>query len=261
MKINVYCKNNGWLFEDLKQEIALYGAIASDKPIKDADAWICLRDNESNLSPDKSKTLVTVHHIDEINHEGYGIIAFVHPFQERQYNGKNPSFVSPIGARDIPQSQFPDKPVLGGFFREVNNNGKRNLKGSVIFKQAVELAKQKIDFDVLLIGANLRHIAHIGKYECRGALPDDYSRITALMTTSTSPMVPLSVFEAMSCGRPIITTIREFPFNYDNVFMEDTVEGLANGIVKALTTPKIIIQKPFSRSEWCRMMVEEASKL
>lgn len=261
MKINVYCRNLGWLFEDLKREIASYGAAPSDSPLKYADAWICLRDKEAHLSPDKSKTLVTVHHIEPINHEGYGKIAFVHPFQQRQYQGNNPSFVLPIGSRDVPQSPFPDKPVLGGFFREVNGGGKRNLKGSVIFKQAVELARQQIDFDVLLIGANLRHIADIGKYECRGALPDDYTRITALMTTSTSQMVPLSAYEAMACGRAIITTPREFPFKADNVFMAETVDGLADGIVKALTAPKMNVQKPFSRSDWCLRMIKEAREL
>lgn len=261
MKINVFCKNHRWLFEDLKQEIASYGAIASDEPLPDADAWICLRDTEAKLSPDKTKTLVTVHHIEPITHDGYGKINFVHPFQKRQYNGNGPSFVLPIGSRNIPPSPFPDKPVLGGFFREVNGNGKRNLKGSVLFKQAVELARQQIDFEVLLIGANLRHIAHIGTYECRGALPDDYARITALMTTSTSQMVPLSVYEAMAAGRPIVTTPREFPFKANNVFMADTVEGLAEGIIKALTEPKMIVQNPFSRSDWCRRMVEEAGKL
>jgi len=266
MRVNVYARNLGWLFTDLQQNIAKYGAIASETPLPDMDAYICLRDSEAHLSPKPDKTLTTLHHIHPVDLRGFGMVACVHPFQERQFrqrDTKTPIFTLPIGARDIPVAPFPDKPVLGGFFREVHSKGKRNLKGSLLFKEAVEIARREFDFDVLLIGENLEHIASIGRYEKRGALPEDYARITALMTTSTSPMIPLSAYEALAAGRPVISTPREFPFNAANVVFGECARELSRQIIAvfSMENPRIAPQHPFSREDWCKAMVEEARKL
>lgn len=261
MKINVYCKNRGWLFEDLKREIAQFGAIPSDEPLKDADAWICIRDTEAYLSPDKKRTLVTVHHTEQIRHCGYGMLSFVHPHpakQWREWNKDDKFFTLPIGSREIPHSPLPDKPVLGYFCRE---HGK-GLKRSKMFAEAVESARTKVVFDVLMIGEKLEHIAHIGRYERRAAVPEDYGRISAFCTTSVSPMVPLSAYEALAAGRPVITTKRYFPHPMiKNIHVGDTVEELSDKIVSVIKNPKLQAQKVFKRSDWCKTMVLEAKKL
>lgn len=261
MKINVYCRNLGWLFEDLKKEIAGFGAVASEEPLQDADAWICIRDTEARLSPDKSRTVVTIHHTEKIDHQGYGLLSFVHPFPERNWRDNNlhdDSVVLPIGSRPIPKSPLPSEPTLGFFCRE---HGK-GLKRSQMFADAVELARKKTAFKVLMIGQKLEHIAGIGKYEKRPAVPEDYARITALCSTSVSPMIPLSVYEAMAAGRPIITTPREFPFDHYNVFQADNVEGLAQCMVEVLKfAPMMHIQKPFCRIEWAKTTFEQARSL
>lgn len=260
MKVNVYCKNLGWLFEDLKREIASYGAIPSEAPLANADAWICIRDTEANLAPDKSRTVVTVHHIQPLKHRDYGMMSFVHPFPERQWRQKNPhgrAFMMPIGSRDIPVKPFPRIPTLGFFCREHGVG----LKRSRLFADAVTIAKKEMDFNVLMIGEKLEHISYLGVYKRRAAVPGDYSAITAFCTTSISPMVPLSCYEALAAGRPVVSTTREFPFDVDNVFMADTAAGLASGFIELLSNPKLIPQAPFSRSDWCHRMVKEARNL
>lgn len=264
MRVNVYARELGWLFSDLKQHIASHGAIPSESPIPDADAYICIRDSEAHLSPKPDKTVVQVHHINPVDLRGFGMISFCHPYQERQYrefDKKTPSFTLPIGARDIPVTPLPDKPTLGGFFREVNSQGKKHLKGSLLFAEAVEIARKTLDFDVLLIGGNLDHIKHIGRYEKRAATPDDYARITALMTTSTSPCVPLSAYEALAAGRPVISTPREWTHDFSNIGAGKTAKELAACIVTYLKSPILIPQKPFDRDEWCKRQVKEAINL
>ena len=262
--INVYARNLGWLFADLQQNIAKHGAVASETPLPDAKAWICLRDTEAHLSPDPARTLVTVHHTNPVCLRGFGMVGCVHPFQHqlfRERDRKTPVFTQPIGSRDIPVHPFPDRPVIGGFFREVNDKTKKNLKGSLLFAEAVEIARKSISFDVLLIGGNLEHISHIGTYEKRGATPEDYARITALMTCSVSPMIPLSAYEATAGGRAVISTPREWPYDFDNVFMGKTAKQLAAHIIDVLSSPRLIPQKPFDRDDWCKALVEEAARL
>jgi hypothetical protein len=263
-KINVFCQNKGWLFQDLKENISRFGAISSEFSLPNMDSYICIRDSEGFLSPRPDKTLIQIHHINPVDLKGFGMVACVHPFQMRQFrqrDTKTPIFTLPIGAREIPVSPFPDKPVLGAFFREVHSKGQRNLKGSLLFKEAVEIARREFDFDVLLIGENLEHIASIGRYEKRGALPEDYARITALMTTSTSPMIPLSCYEALAAGRPVISTHREWFFDSQNVFLRDSAKNLAKAIINTLNAPTLIPQCPYKRDDWCKAMVKEAGNL
>lgn len=259
-KINVYCKDLGWLFEDLKRNIARHGAIASTKPLPGMDAYICIRDTEANLSPDPKRTVVQIHHIKPVDHVGYGMLSFVHPFPHRQYvkkySGQQTS-VDCIGSRSVPDVPFPRIPTLGYFCREY----KGELKRSNLFAEAVKIARKKFSFNVLIIGQNLEHISGIGKYEVRPSIPADYARITAFCTTSVSPMIPLSAYEAMAAGRPLVTTPREMTWPAKNIFVGETPERLAEAMIQALKYPRRVVQKPFDRDAWCRKQIQHALEL
>lgn len=263
MLVNVFCKNKGWLFEDLKQHMARHGAVASDTPMTDADAWICLRDTEAHTVPDRSRTLVQCHHMNDFNHVDYGMVSFCHPAQERQYRAmhgdRQQSFTLPIGARDVPHAPLPPRPVLGFFCREVGLD--RRIKGSDVFAAAVTEARKFTDFDVLMIGERLDHISHLGQYECRAAVPDDYARITSLCVTSTSIAVPLSMYEAIAAGRAVASMRREMTFPCPTVFMADDAQSLAEAITSALSVRNAVPMMPFSRDDWARRQVEEAMRL
>lgn len=255
MKINVYCRNLGWLFEDLKQNIAKHGAIASETPLPDMDAYICIRTKESALSPKSEKTVVQVHDMMNYVLTRFGMAAMVHPAQRVLADNK---IMIPIGSRDIPFLPAPERPTLGFFCREV---GKNRVKGSDLFAEAVTIARKHMNFDVLMIGANLEHISKIGKYEKRAATPDDYARISAYCTTSKSPMIPLSAYEALTAGRRVVTTPREWPHPFEGIHTGKTAKEMAYCIVEALNGGIIEKQKPWSRDDWCKRMVDEARKL
>ena len=254
-KINVFCKDNGWLFDDLKREIASFGAIASKKPLKNADAWICVRESEAHLVPDKRRCLLQVHDVKGKTPSDFGQYSFVHNYQKRLlgYNG----LVLPIGSREIPSSPLPKKPTIGFFCKEYGN-----LKRSDMFADAVMIASYKYDFEVLIIGDNLSHIEKIGKYEIRGANPADYSRITALVTCSVSPIIPLSAYEALAAGRAVISTPREWPFDSDMIFTGKNENEIADLIGLVVSKNKIYNSfRPFSRQYWAKRQYQEALKL
>ncbi len=48
--INVYSKNYGWLFEDLKGYFSAYGAVVTDEPLTGADFYICIRKSDTRCS-------------------------------------------------------------------------------------------------------------------------------------------------------------------------------------------------------------------
>lgn len=123
------------------------------------------------------------------------------------FNGH--SVTIPIGARKNiqPSLNIPERPTVGFFCGE----NKFRWKGSDVFKKVITSARQQLDFDVLMIGRGLEHIADLGSYELRAAGPEDYSRIDVLFTASISPGVPLSVYEACACGKTVVTTPRWFP--------------------------------------------------
>jgi len=236
VKVNAYCESYGWLFDDLKREFAEQGASISDAPQDDADAYLCIRASEFSRSPDPARTVVQIHDMHRYRVAGAGCVSLVHPAQVENFAGVSARVtVLPIGSREVVVGELPSVPVIGFFCREVGGR-----KGSHLFGQAVEMARNDVDFDVLLIGWNLDAIAPLGRYERGAAGPLDYRRITALVTCSVSPMVPLSAYEACAAGRPVITTPRTWPEGgeWEMVRTAENPEGLAECIRETVKKPK-----------------------
>lgn len=256
MKINVYCKDKGWLFEDLKNTIALKGATPSEKPLSGFDKYICIRTKEANLSPNPKKTVVQVHDMATYDLRDYGKISLVHESQAQ--NVKGSMEITPIGSRMLRRSCLPEKPTIGFFCREVGDN----KKGSDIFEKAVLKAKKKIEFDVLMIGQRLEHISHLGKYENRPANIDDYDRITALFVASKTPMIPLSAYETLASGKAVISTPRLWPDTYSAVKEGRTLNDLSENIINVVENPKLYhTEMRFWRDSWAKRQIELAKAL
>lgn len=256
MKINVYCKSKGWLFDDLKKQIAKLGAISSNTPIDDADAYICIRTNEAMLSPKPEKTVVQVHDMKKHKLFGYGIVSLVHESQSVFTDAEK--FIQPIGSRGIPDFELPERPTIGFFARALNHEN----KGKDIFERSILEAKKHCDFDVLMIGNNLNDIEYLGEYEARAAGIMDYSRVSALFTASQTPMIPISIYEGISCGRAIVTTPRVFPFDYDGIMVGNNYNELSEKIVYHVNNyRKYNPVNKYTRYDWCMKQIELAKKL
>jgi len=259
-KINVFCKSYGWLFDDLKRRFADFGVLPSEEPIAEADAWICIRTRELQFSPKPERTVVQIHDMRRYRFGVAGCVSLVHPIQiDNLCKFRGRIIVDPIGSRDVALGELPRVPVIGFFCRESGRE-----KGSQLFSEAVSLAREKLNFDVLMIGWNLDHIEGLGRYERRAAGALDYQRITALVTCSVSPMIPLSAYEACAAGRMVITTPRIWPegSEWAMVRTAENVEGLASHICEAVRTPKRFSpEMPFSREKWIQNQIKEAMKL
>lgn len=255
MLINAYCEPRGWLFDDLRRELAAAGAVPSDEPLAHADAWICLRSRERRFSPNPGRTVLQVHDMETPPAPEFGAVALVHPVQLADHpNG----LVLPIGARECPPAPLPRHPAVGFFCREVNGR-----KGSDLFGQAVLLAREHVRFEVHLIGERLEHIAELGIYQQRGAIPRDFGLVDALVVCSQSPMVPLSAYEACAAGVRVISTPRQWigP-GWGAVHTAATAEALADEIIDAVTCrQRFAPHAPFTRAAWAQSQVALAKGL
>ncbi len=223
--INVYCQNWGWLFEDLKADIAAVAedVVASDEPLPDADAWICIRTGEASKCPNLSRCVVQVHDFRENPIPGRpGAISLVHPRQQYSCTGKawNPPplpLTLPIGARRLftLRESMPERFTVGWVGRDVVYQG-RHIKRPQLFVDAVlEARRQGCDVDTKMYGPGL--VRYCGRL-CRDVLDCDvcedgnraeslrdfYHSIDALIVTCEPEPGPLSVYEALACGVPVI---------------------------------------------------------
>lgn len=266
--LNIFCKNKGWLFEDVKNSYAQEGVSASDEPKMDAKGWICVRSSEVLSAPRLDRTIVQVH--DLVDHDmsifrHVAGVSFTHPIQHWAWQrmgfvGKY--MIRPIGSRraiDVPD-EMPARPTIGFFCGE----GRDLKKGSNIFERAVLLARERIEFDCLLIGRGLDAFAYLGAYENRAADIHDYARIDALFCASVSPAVPLSVYEAQSAGKIVITTPRWMPGGvWPGIKFGENTKQLASSIVNVVRNREKYFDKrtalrraPYVFEDWVSKNVE-----
>jgi hypothetical protein len=239
MKINCFCENKGWLFEDLKNYFIKHEISVSEKPKLDSDAYICIRTNEVHKLDIINKSIVQVHGMYDYDIDFFqnalGIM-FTHPMQYWLWKNKgfNGNFkIIPIGCRKEikPFNTIPTNPTVGFFCGETSKFEKQ----SFLFKEIILECKKVINFNVLLIGRNLHHISDIGIYEERAATINDYSKIDLLVTTSISPGIPISVYEACAAGKPVVTTPRWFPIHHwPNVKIGNSKDELVFYIIDIL---------------------------
>ncbi len=226
--INVYASNLGWLFEDLLEAFALYplesGAgidvTASDRPRRGADAWICLRTDELSRSPDPSRTVVQVHDFWERDLGGasIGALSLVHDHQldtVRNWNSSREPMVLPIGARRAfkLREAMPERFTVGWVGRNVIRFGE-SIKRPHLLRDAIEeLFRDGVDVRTIALtpNASLGPRAEIWVPD-RGPnrtpsfeqLQKLYHSIDVLVVTSKPEPGPLSIFEALRCGVPVV---------------------------------------------------------
>ena len=137
-KINVYCKNRGWLFEDLKAGIAAHGATPSERPLAGYDAYICIRTKEAQYSPKPDKTVVQIHDMNYYVLPRFGMVMKTHPSQRAHCDHE---MMLPIGSLNIEIVDWPERPTLGLFCRSMPHE----RKGLDRFAAVVDMARQWVD--------------------------------------------------------------------------------------------------------------------
>lgn len=267
VKLNYFCQDKGWLFEDLKNHLSAHEGFSSEKP-ESAEGWVCIRSSEIRQTPRLDRTIVQVH--DLLDHDMMVFnrvagVSFMHPVQYwlwRRMGFVGRSITCPIGAREevtIP-NEISAKPTLGFFCGEAADL----KKGADIFEKAVLLARREVDFECLLIGRGLQHFSYLGSYEERAAAVNDYHRIDALFCASISPAVPLSVYEAARAGKVVISTPRWMPGrSWPSMKFGDNTKQLAKIIVDSIKNRERnfeirnkISRSPFLLNDWARKNID-----
>ncbi|HEX7028074.1 MAG TPA: glycosyltransferase [Gammaproteobacteria bacterium] len=290
--INIVARNRGWLFEDLKLHFARLRMpgiriVPSDRPLRQADAWIFLRANEISESPDLSRTLVQIHDQFDDNYGPGGFryairdcaaISFTHPAQEK---------VVIASGIDLKDKRILIKPLgAGGDFRLRQNLSKeftvawvgrpvtykgREFKRLAWFCEALGKLNDPHDLKVILLGDRLgetaREIGRMGiacdhfprKKHDYSRYPDFYGKMDCLVITSEFAAGPNCLFEALASGVPVIAT----PCGWVESLVRDGQNGYRVGspadIATAIENIKINRETWFARRSAIQESVAELS--
>jgi glycosyltransferase involved in cell wall biosynthesis len=237
VRVNVFARDLGWLFEDLKRhflraDIVGVAVVASEEPCPDADAWVALRTREAHASPVPGRTAVCIHDLfdepglyapdgDRRGVQGAGGIVLCHPLQRRLLEAagvrldRATVLERPIGALtsfapgDHPNPRF----TIGWVGRD---HWRKRLDWFV--EAVASFGQGRTGFDAVLIGSGLERAAadlwQLG-IEARcyprerhpiADYPRLYRQLDVLVITSETEAGPLTLFEALASGLAVAST-------------------------------------------------------
>ncbi|MEO5930682.1 MAG: glycosyltransferase [Candidatus Kapaibacterium sp.] len=236
-RINVYAENHGWLFEDMKtwfSRLTVEGTIISVSDIPDpaADAWVALRTREAGFSPIAGRTVACVH--DLYDYPGLyhpaggrgavhtvGGLVLCNPLQRPlladagiALEGKR-VLERPLGALSIftLRESMPEKFTIGWMGR---NDPRKRTEWLMETLRLVDIPRDALR--VILAGEDLEELA--GELADHGidhrlidrrvypieSCPPLYHAMDALLITSMTEAGPLTLFEALASGIPVVST-------------------------------------------------------
>ena len=222
-KVNVVAESWGWLFDDL---LARYrdcpDVICTEKPIDEALAYMFIRTHEGSHTPDPSRTVVQMHDFFPMNTERRAAIGtargvvMVHPDQAELISPDDKHLlVQPIGA----STAFRVRDTLGPGFRVAWVGRPSAPKRVERFVRIMGKAKRHVpDLVAVLIGDGLEGMAQTLKqfrvpveiYQKAevgyDAYPALYRTLDALVICSETEAGPLTLFEALASGVPVMST-------------------------------------------------------
>lgn len=231
MIVNPYCRNYGWLFEDLKASLAaveLEGVTVttSETPLPEADAWICIRANEfAGLDRTKDmhkRTVVQLHDYRPCSPPiHFGAVQMVNERQRKTAPAANRYEVIPLGPRAgfRVRESMPERPTVGWVGRDVVYQG-RHIKRPELFVEVIKkLREAGVDVQARIHGGGLSMSFYVEQIADMGAgchhingrrtvdsLQRFYESIDVLISTTEPEPGPLSIFEALACGVPVVST-------------------------------------------------------
>lgn len=282
--INVTARNLGWFFEDLKMHfLKASGKQAiirvSDRPRRDADGWIFLRTKEAVTSPRPERSLVQVHDMFDENlyrprgdrHcvSRCGGIVLTHPEQRNILltSGivlENKLVLErPIGAlTNFSLRERRSDPFTIAWVGRPAMHFKQDIKRVDWYVNALRLLDG--EFRSVLLGERLesqyKALMDAGKdclYYTKKKYPINcyprlYKDFDCLVITSISEAGPISLFEALATGVPVVST----PVGWSSLMINNGVNGYlvesVEGIAEAIRDIRNNAQTWFDRRQQIR---------
>jgi len=236
--VNVVAEDRGWLFEVFKQRLASPAqsgieVVASDRPLRQAGAWIFIRAREAGSSPDPARTVVQVHdffgaHLYRSAGErsavgSCGAVSLTHPLQKEILAaggvdlGRLRHLVQPVGwgeasaAEPVPGSA----PTLAWIGRPARHAG-ADVGGLDFFVQAARGLRSGTR--VVLVGERLEPAAAAlkragvdcavhGLARCPLArAPAWIGAFDCVAISAAGDAAPWPLFDALRAGVPVVST-------------------------------------------------------
>lgn len=253
-RVNVAAINRGWLFEDLKRHFAArarlkgFAVVASDRPVRNADAWIFIRTKEAVNSPNPGRTLVQIHDMadnglyrpggERACVERCAAVALTHPSQKMLLEDSGVGLdgkavlCRPIGALKAfgLRQQMPKKFTVGWVGRPTPRphadpkridwflEAVRMLGGGVrvvLLGERLEAASAALSRERIDCVYCAKRITPIEAY------PRHYASFDALVVSSATEAGPMSLFEALATGVPVVST----RVGWASILIQDGVNG------------------------------------
>ena len=237
-RINLCARNQKWFFEDLKRHFVSrakgrFDILATETPVRGANAWIFIRTKEAAASPDPERTLVQVHDMfDQRLYRPGGERACVrrcealmltHPDQKTILGkagvplaGKR-VLCRPIGALEAfsLRNALTDRFTFAWVGRPASHRG-RELKRADWFVEAAKrlgppcravlLGERLENHHKILRQAGVDSVYLDRKFNSIETYPEHYKSFDCIVVTSLSEAGPLCLFEALATGVPVIST-------------------------------------------------------
>lgn len=259
MRLNVFCRDLGWLFEDLKgwfKRLAPDGleVVTSAQPV-DADAWLGLRTDEAHKAPDPARTTVQYHDCwaharTDAELSRYAAAVFTHPDQMERLTREGHvlpgmTMLRPIGA---PEGWRAREDLSERFTIGWAGRARDQKKGLPYVLEAARRVAESFPSRLLLLGAGVSGLPGAGlpvlAYE-REQMPfsgyeELYRKMDALVIASKTEAGPLPLFEALACGVPVVSSgagwSRHLIVNgFNGYVMSGGVGGLVAGLQSIAT--------------------------
>ena len=243
--INVVAANKGWLFENWKQRYAAVKRTdlkiaATDRPVRNADAWIFVRAREAALTPDASRTLVQIHDLADGGIYGKdgeraavrdcAALSLTHPRQKEilrasgidvdarriierpvGWSARNPQVVP-----ERPPGRPNGAPRIAWVGRPAANKSGADASQLPMFLDAALILRSRPS--ITLIGERLDKGASALRsagVDCRVGAPRNFAigrcaewlgSFDCVVVTGETDAGPWPLFDALRCGVPVVAT-------------------------------------------------------
>lgn len=225
--VNVYAKSHGWLFDAFlhafeRMDVPGVRVVASTQP-KRADVWICMRTSELRRSPALARTVAMIHDLYDRRAEaealaGVGALVLTHREQLALLadvgvqTADRPVLLRPIGAKRAffaaPRRAVEGEFTVAWLGRPQKHLGE-DVKGIDLLAEIAWRLPRPCQ--LLLLGESTSLIRGPWQRISRemlphGRYPETLSGVDAVVVASKTEAGPLSLFEALAVGVPVVST-------------------------------------------------------
>jgi glycosyltransferase involved in cell wall biosynthesis len=238
-RLNLYARNRGWRFEELKRRFAARAAARglalelSEQPSPRADAWLAMRAKELATVADRRRTVVQIHDLFDASayHTGgeraavaeCGAVQLTHPDQQNILAEAGITFPAermrcrPLGAApDVVPRHTAEGPFTVAWLGRPEMHQGRERQRPEMFVAAMSalgpparavLAGERLAPQAAALRrAGIEVVLHDVRRRPLASWPSLYAEFDAVLITAEADPGPAPLFDALAAGVPVVST-------------------------------------------------------